>query len=174
MLPIPRHLENILKPIDGNNNEFKVRGKIVCPCRSEKFMIMFVGNDADYQRNNVIKVTKVGENYFLIIKVKCNNCGEEHMIFDNDYHGWNGFVCGGDARGLPRPDTKNWTCNKCSHTCHSLRVKINSQGQEDFIEEGGNELDPNDWVEAFDWFTVDITCNSCGKTNDEWISYETM
>jgi ribosomal protein S27E len=174
MLPIPKHLESILKPIGESNNEFEVTGKIVCDCGTENFTIEIVGDDVDYQKDNVIKVTEIDENYFLIVKVKCNDCGKEHLIFDNDYHGWNGFVCGGDSRNLPRPDTKNWACNKCQHANHSLIVSIHSQGQEDFIEEGGEEFDPNDWVEAFDWITIKTTCKSCGETNDEWISYETM
>ena len=174
MLPIPKHLESILKPIGESNNEFEVTGKIVCDCGSENFTIEIVGDDADYQKDNIIKVTEIGGNYFLIVKVKCNNCGKEHLILDNDYHGWNGFVCGGESRNLPRPDTENWNCNKCQNTNHSLVVNIHSQGQENFIEEGEEEFDPNDWIEAFEWITIKIICKSCGETNNEWISYETM
>jgi ribosomal protein S27E len=140
MLPIPKHLESILKPIGESNNEFEVTGKIVCDCGSENFTIGIVGDDADYQKDNVIKVAEVGENYFLIVKVKCNSCGKEHLIFDNDYHGWNGFVCGGDSRNLSRPDTENWKCNKCQNANHSLIVSIHSQRQEGFFEGRWGEI----------------------------------
>jgi len=174
MLPIPKHLGNILRPMGDSNNEFEVTGRIICDCGSGSFMIKLVGNSSDYHKDNVIKVTEIDGNYFLIIKVKCNMCNKEYVIFDDDYHGWNGFVCGGDSREFARPDAKDWKCNKCGKTDHSMIVKIHSQGQEDFIEEGGDEFDVKDWVEGFDWITIKVVCNSCGESNDEWISYETM
>ena len=42
------------------------------------------------------------------------------------------------------------------------------------IEETEGELDSKDWAEAFSWITIKVICNSCGETNNEWISYETM
>ena len=174
ILPLPKHLKNILSPIGNSNNEFELNGKIVCDCGSENFTIKIVGDDSDYKKDDVIKVIEIDGNFFLIVKVKCNNCNKEHLIFDNDYHGWNGFVCGGDSKNLPRPDTKNWNCNKCKNTNHSMVVAIESQGQEDFIEEGEEEFDKEDWVEAFSWITIKVICNSCGEVNNEWISYETM
>jgi len=173
-IPLPKHLKNILIPIGDSNNEFQLIGKIVCGCGSEKFTIEFVGDDSSYQKDDVIKVAEIDENYFLIIKMKCNSCNEENLIFDNDYHGWNGFVCEGDSKRLPRPNTKDWFCNKCQNTNHSMIVKIESHGPDDFIEETEGELGREDWVEAFSWITIKVICNSCGETNDEWISYETM
>lgn len=174
MLPIPKHLKSILKPIGDKNNEFEITGKIVCDCGSENFTIELVGDSSDYEKNNVIKVVEIEENYFLIIKVKCNSCNKEHLIFDNDYHGWNGFVCGGDSREYPRPESKVWHCNKCENSDFSMNVHIHSQGQDDFIEELEDEFDKEDWIEGFDWITIKTACNMCGETNDEWISYETM
>jgi hypothetical protein len=55
-----------------------------------------------------------------------------------------------------------------------LTVKINSQGQADFINYAGDEFDKSDWTEAFEWITIGIDCKSCGEKNEEWISYETM
>lgn len=52
-------------------------------------------------------------------------------------------------------------------------VSIYSKGQEDFIEVG-EEFNKEDWIEAFEWIKIKIICNSCGETNDEWVSYETM
>ncbi|MDR1070210.1 MAG: hypothetical protein LBL37_05460 [Gracilibacteraceae bacterium] len=174
MLPVPKHLKRILKLTGDSNSEFEVTGKIVCDCGSEKFTLRLVGDDSDYQKHRVIKVAQEGDNYFLIVKVKCNDCGREHLIFDNDHHGWNGFVCGGDSRDLPRPAAKDWACDKCQKTDHALTVIIHSRGQEDFIKEGEDEFDPEDWAEAFAWITIKTVCGSCGETNDEWISYETM
>ncbi|MDR2967962.1 MAG: hypothetical protein LBU74_08470 [Methanobacteriaceae archaeon] len=174
IIPLPKHLKDILIPIGDSNTEFQLIGKIVCRCGSEEFTIEFVGDDSNYQKDDVIKVAEIDENYFLIIKVKCNSCNKENLIFDNDYHGWNGFVCEGDSRKLGRPETEDWQCNKCQNTNHSMIVEIASNGQDDFIEETEGELDREDWTEAFSWITIQVICNSCGETNNEWISYETQ
>jgi len=175
IIPLPKHLKNILIPIGNINSEFQLIGKIVCGCGSEKFTIELVGDDSNYQKDNVIKVAEIDENYFLIIKAKCNSCNKENLIFDDDYHGWNGFVCGENFRHLPRPDTAYWCCNKCQNTNHSMIIRIESHGQDDFIEETEEgDFDMEDWVEAFSWITIKVICNSCGETNNEWISYETM
>ncbi|NDV64889.1 hypothetical protein D0T60_06495 [Bacteroides sp. 224] len=174
MIPVPKHLKSILKPIGDNNSEFEITGKITCDCGSENFAIEIVADDSDYSKEQVVKVTEIDGNYFLIVKVKCNSCNKEHLIFDNDFHGWNGFVCGGDSKDQPRPSTKKWHCNKCCKSEHSMIVNIHSQGQEDFIEECGDEFDQDDWAEGFDWITIKTICNACEEVNDEWISYETM
>jgi len=174
MLPIPKHLKSILRLIGEKNNEFEVTGKIVCDCGSENFTVELVGDSSNYEKDSVIKVIEIDGNYFLIIKVKCNSCGKGHLIFDNDYHGWNGFVCEVLAKQNARPDTKDWECSKCKKSDHSITLTIHSEGQEDFKEEAGDEFDEEDWIEAFSSITIKITCNSCGETNDKWISYETM
>jgi hypothetical protein len=172
--PIPKHLNSIFKPIGDTNTEFAVIGKIVCDCGNDNFNISFVGDDRDYDIDKVIKVKNVYGNDFLIVKVKCINCNKEHLIFDDDFHGWNGFICGDDSKNLERPKSKIWACNKCRNINHSLAVTINSQGQEDFLEGAGKEFDKNDWLEAFEWITINVECKNCGERNEEWISYETM
>lgn len=171
--PVPKHLKEILKPI-GDNNEFEVTGKIVCDCGSEEFKIKLVGDDSEYETNKVIRLAEIDDNYYLIVSVKCNNCNKEHLIFDNDFHGWNGFVCGENSKSIAKPETKNWTCKNCYGTNHSMTLLIHSQGQDDFKEEAGDEFDKNDWAEGFSWITIKLACNSCNEKNEEWISYETM
>lgn len=174
MFPIPKHLKDILKLTGNDNNEFKINGKIVCECGCEKFTIKIVGDDADYNSYKVIRVADIEGFGFLIIKIKCNNCDKKYLVFDNDYHGWNGFVCGGDNREEKRPKTRDWHCNKCQKTDHSLMISIYSEGQEDFIEEAGDQFDKEDWTEAFGSINLKVDCNVCGGKNDEWLSYETM
>lgn len=173
-LPIPKHLKDILFPVGNDNSELSVTGKIKCKCGSENFRIQIVGDDSQYNDSQVIKVAEISGKYFLIIKVVCNDCSSQHLIFDNDYHGWNGFVCGGDNRDVERPQTKQWNCDKCANEIHKMTVQINSQGKDDFMEEGGDEFGEENWVEGFDWITIEIECSNCNKTNPEWISYETM
>lgn len=174
MLPIPKHLIKILSPIGNDNSEFEVSAKLKCNCGSQQFVIRFVGDDSEYQKDQVIKVTEIDGNFFLIIKAYCKSCDSEHLIFDNDYHGWNGFVCGGDSREAKRPETTNWNCDKCKNHEHEIELKILSQGRADFMEEVGEQFGEENWVEGFSWISLKTNCISCGKENPEWISYETM
>ena len=172
-LPIPKHLKEILKPF-ANSNEYEVNGKIVCDCSSEDFNIKLVGNDLKFEIEKVIKVDEIDNNFYLIVFVKCNKCSKEHLIFEKDFHGWNGFVCDINSNNIERPKTKNWNCKNCNNTKHSMNLFIKSEGQDDFIEEAGNDFDRNDWTEGFSWITINLKCNSCNEINNEWISYETM
>ncbi|MBN9386225.1 MAG: hypothetical protein J0H74_36035 [Chitinophagaceae bacterium] len=174
-LPIPRHLKDILKPTGDKNNEFNVTGEIVCDCGSGSFKLKLVGDTSFYVNQRVIKVIGIDGDYFLIVKAACNQCGKEHLIFDAHLHGWNGFVCGRGEEIPERPVSEDWHCNKCGKTDHLMQVSIQSQGQDDFIEEAGEEdFDKDDWVDAFGWITIMVECNACKEKNKEWISYETM
>ena len=174
MFPIPKHLKKIIKPIGKNNSEFQLNGKLECNCGSEKFVIRLVGDDSEYKNHQVIRVTEINGDFFLIIKGYCKNCNSEHLIFDNDYHGWNGFVCGGDNKEAPRPSSKDWNCDKCANDEHRIELNIASQGKEDFVDEGGEEFGEENWAEGFSWITMKTECLNCNKSNPEWISYETM
>ena len=111
-LPIPRHLKEVLKPSGVDNGELQVTGEIQCDCGSKSFRIKLVGDTSCYVEERVIKVAEIDGHFFLIVKVQCNNCNKEHLIFDNDFHGWNGFVCGGDAKEQPRPEANVWNCDQ--------------------------------------------------------------
>jgi ribosomal protein S27E len=175
MLPIPKHLQKIFLPIGDAADEFEVTGRIICECSSENFSIEYVGESADYTSDRVIKLKEINGSYFLIVKVKCTDCSREHLIFDDHFHGWNGFVCGEEEsfRKLPRPKGEIWHCKRCHRDNHSIVITINSKGQQDFIEEAEG-LNEDDWVEAFSWITIGIHCKSCDEANMSWISYETM
>jgi hypothetical protein len=173
MLPLPRHLKDILKPTGDDNNEYSVKGKIICDCGSESFFINFVGDATEYKIDKVIKEIEHNGQFFLIVKANCCHCGKTFLIFDKALHGWDGFVCKMYANDLPSPEFNTWRCNRCGNDKHSLTVKINSQGQDNITEEAGEGFDRNDWTEAFEWITIQTTCNSCGEINKEWISFET-
>ena len=173
MLPIPSHLEKILIPIGDNNNEYSVRGKIKCFCNNENFIVYIFANI----ENNIPKVRKYGDGWALVIKAICTQCKREYLIFDNSKHGYNGFCC---HEGVPVPDNELnlWKCIKCNSDVHSLIVGIDSQGKEDFIEEGLpyslTECTEDDWVNAFECISIDLICLKCNYKDEHWIAYETM
>lgn len=170
-LPIPKHLISILQPTGINNHAQQVTGDIICTCGCPTFAIQYVGNP----HRTFLRVVEIQTNYYLIIGVVCDNCSQQHLIFDHDFHGWNGFVCTEEEkRQLPRPASAVWACPICQNQHHSMHVRIYSEGQEDFIEETAGEFPPNNWTEAFSWITIHLQCTSCLNRIKDWISYETM
>jgi hypothetical protein len=172
LLPIPKHLSEILKPIGSKNNEFNVTGQIICTCNSTDFQIKLVGDKSDYEKEKVIKVKELSNNYFLIVKAVCEKCSKEHLVFDMDFLGWNSLW--EETKNIERPNTESWECKKCKKHSHTLVVSIQSEGQEDFIKNSEVGVNKNDWVEAFGYITIGLKCNSCNEENEEWISFETM
>ncbi len=155
--PIPTHLQAIMFPIGNNNSEFKVTGKIKCTCGGETFEI-WESNDKQ------------------IVKIACEKCGSEVVLFDSGKHGWEGFVCGNDFLDREMPFEK-YLCSKCAEDVFSIVVRISSQGKEDFKEEclsNDDSFTLEDWVNAFEWITISISCKKCELTSKKWLDLETM
>lgn len=169
MLPIPTHLSEILIPCGKENNESSVNGVIRCSCGSKTFRI---------DSNND---TYADDEYSFVIKAICSGCAKAYLIFDSKKHGWDGFVCHGEWIGESAPDKvlTPHLCLKCKGDAHVIELGISSQGKNDFIEESGisdgdSVFKEEDWVNAFDWITVSLTCSVCGGKEKNWIDLETM
>lgn len=156
-LPIPTHLKTFLLPIGNENSEFEVTGKIQCACGNEAFEI-WESNDRQ------------------IVKLVCKQCKNEFILFDAGKHGWNGFVCRDDFLDRERSFEK-YVCSKCNETVYSIIVYISSQGKEYFIKEclsNDDSFTIEDWVDAFEWITISLSCKDCGLKSDGWLDLETM
>ena len=114
-LPTPVHLQTLLHPIGNGNNEFLVAGKIECHCGSEDFEF-WESNDRQ------------------IVKLVCETCKSEFLLFDSGKHGWNGFVCAADFLDRKMPFGK-YLCAECAEDIFRVLVQISSQGKEDFNKE---------------------------------------
>lgn len=174
MLPIPKHLNDILHPKGNKNYELEVSGQIICTCGSDSFKIKYVGDDEEFKQSNAVCHIEIGGSFYLIVEAECASCKKNHLIFDAHLHGWDGYGAREYWADKERPAGKLLICRKCQADIHSLFLTINSQGQEDFISEGGPEYNKEDWVEAFEWIRVTTNCKKCNTTNKEWISCETM
>lgn len=176
MMPAPTHLKEITKNLTDDDveifdledkyeesvdesYEFAFVGKVVCTC----------GNQClEYLRPD----EETGDNY---IKVRCPECQREHLIFDADFHGWDGWICHNDEMANEvRPETEVFKCTDCESGLHEVVLVIDSQGKQDFIEEAGDEFNADRWQDAFEWITIHVKCCNCGKVTQEIVSYETM
>lgn len=175
MMPIPPHLDKCVVPKDTKIDESPLDAAVRCPCGSQKFEFLFPGTTHKYQGETTPCTAEVGGAFFFLLEARCLSCGTRHLLFDKDFHGWNGFVCHDpEQASLPRPPLTAWKCRECDGVAHQGSIRINSQGKEDFVSEAGDEFDANRWPEAFDWFSMSIQCCSCGLETAEWVSYETM
>lgn len=154
--PIPKHIKDFFQLVGTNNNEFEAKGSIKCYCGSETFSV--------YQSNNK-----------MIVKLICQNCNKEIIVFDKGHHGWNGFVCKEDFLDRSQPFEKV-ICEKCEADTSGVLVMISSQGKQDFIDEcmsNDDSFSEDDWVDGFEWINISLRCAECDY-NEEWMEHETM
>ncbi len=174
MLPIPIHLHDIFIPIGNKNNEYQINGEIRCTCGCKCFHIKIFADTS----NGYPQVRSYEDDYALVIKTICMDCQKEYIIFDDSKHGWNGFVCH-DGISPPENTLTSWNCPQCGSDIHRIRIFISSEGKEDFINElelgdETSEFSEDDWVNAFGWITIGLTCYTCSYADEKWIDYETM
>lgn len=173
LLPIPDHLKEIFHPLGEENNEFSVTGELVCTCGCSTFSLEYEGQ----VRDGYLCEVNRGGHFHLAVYARCQDCGKEYLVFDENQHGWNGFVAGEEVPPLPIREL--YACKSCKENASRLVVGIESQGKEDFLEESGYgepgcPFGEEDWVNAFEWITLSITCQKCGEKLPNWLDAETM
>jgi len=174
MTPAPKHLEPLLQR-DASSEYADIVGRIHCICGSDVLIPLFVGSRNETEKKHYLQVTEIDGNWFLRLGCRCPKCSAESLIFDDHFHGWNGFVCAEeDVRSLPRPQFEQWHCQKCRSHHHRMAITIQTDDMETAIEEGGDLITEQNWFEAFGWLTLDVTCADCGHGPSRIIDYETM
>jgi len=173
--PTPKHLRDLLVLDSARSGAHELFGAIKCRCGSHTFQPLYVGSRNEENEEHFLQVVKVGENWYLRIGARCASCHREHLLFDNQFHGWNGYVCTDEqTRRLPRPPFEEWACQRCRSATHKISLSIQGEDMEFALGEGEDVLTETDWFEAFGWFTVDVTCASCGIGPIRIVDYETM
>ncbi|MCL2522490.1 MAG: hypothetical protein FWE36_06490 [Erysipelotrichales bacterium] len=161
LLPIPSHLEGILN-IDKKSKEKQLIASLIC-CGQESFIV---------NTHNGELITKV--------TATCTICNKEIVVFDNRFHGWDGFICH-LFRNEIEGEAIEESCKKCKKNIFKACISILSEGKQDFIEEACNgfvdeaqrTFSPDEWVNGFGWINISLECSNCGK-NKDFIDYETM
>ncbi|MBN1511602.1 MAG: hypothetical protein JXB13_06275 [Phycisphaerae bacterium] len=175
MMPVPSHLRGAVRPRDTAIDEAALDAEVVCDCGSRRFDLLFPGETHEYRGQQIPCTAQINDRFFFLVRAHCTACGRDHLLFDKDFHGWDGFVCHNDAQAsLPRPPLIPWKCLLCGKTEHEASVQIQTQGRADFVEGTEGEFDEERWPDGFEWFSMSITCTGCGKHTPEWVSYETM
>ena len=174
-MPVPTHLRNCVVPNDPTIDEFEFSGKVRCPCGSTQFRLLYPGATHEYHGEIIPCAAKIAGKFFFLIKAACVKCDREHLLIDEDLHGWNGFVCHDAAQAaIERPPLVPWKCLSCGGLRHSATVFIQAEGRLDFVRIAGDKFDADRWPDAFGWFDMAIRCTGCGKETPVWVSLETM
>lgn len=166
--PIPTHLKNILIVNESETDSSNLNGKIVCDCGCEHFSILH-NEDREYDSK-----LKYWEQDGLKVVAVCDKCKKKHLVFDEATQGYNGLVCG-DCKTASDDSLTYLKCPKCGSDIFSMTIDIEIEDKEQFIEECVNEypdrFSPEDYIDSFDWITINIRCKKCAYEY-EWISLE--
>ncbi len=173
--PLPKHLVNLLEVQAAASSEDHLHGAVKCPCGSVQFTPLFVADLITEPDQRFLRVKQVGEEFYLRIGARCSSCSQTHLLFDDHFHGWNGYVCTGEeARRLPRPEYQEWVCHRCKSPAHRISLDIQGEDMKVSLTESDGFLTKEDWFEGFGWFTVRVTCSACGCGPTTIVDYETM
>jgi hypothetical protein len=174
MVPVPTHLVAVIARSSASFVDGCLDAKVQCPCGSDTFELLYPGQTHEVDGQHIPCTAEMEGKFFFRLEARCTRCSGQHLLFDADFHGWDGFVCHDSAQAsLPRPQLQPWACLSCRVTEHKARVRVYSDGEEDFVENTDGEFEASCWIDAFGWFSMDITCTKCGTETAEWVSYET-
>lgn len=175
-LPFPKHLRHFVRPVLARSKtDHEFVGRLRCGCSGMTFRLLFPGKTHKFQGRLTPVTTKVGGAYFFLIRAQCERCGREHLVFDQDLHGWNGFVCHNEAQAsLPRPPLSPWRCLRCGEERHRGLVTVTSQGRTDFVEEAGPDFKPSQWAEGFESLSLELVCRGCSLQTSPWVACGAM
>lgn len=174
---LPKYLKACVK-VDEVGAEYAfVKGSVKCECGSRNFSVFSPGATVQIDGKPCPCGYETHEVSFFLITVKCTECNREYLLFDQDYHGWDGFRCQFPGWGsLPRPPLKLWECISCGSKRHRIQIRIDPpdlQEYKQYLRGLGEPLDEEKWLLSFEWIWMAITCSECGMLTENWVDYET-
>lgn len=172
-LPVPRHLEEIFQADLEQKTDYGLDGTLKCTCGCQKFRLRTY---AHVRKDGCLGVTRYGDGYALVIQAECSACARVWPVFDMSRHGYNGYVC---HEGVEVPDSelKTYRCPECGKEEFLVEVGLELEDREQFAEEvvayEPDVYSEEDYVDAFDWITISVTCTGCGHRAKDWVNFET-
>jgi hypothetical protein len=150
-----------------------VKGAICCACGNRDLILIFHGTTHLYDGKEIPCTLQTDEGFFFIVKAKCPDCGAEYLLFDKDFHGWDGCVCHDEKdASKPRPHLTAWKCRECNQEKHFIQIQF-CYGDEGGIQEAIDDGTIDNPADAFEWIYIDIKCENCGLSTEKWVDYET-
>ena len=128
IFPIPTHIKNILQLDEKKSNIEEVAGKIVCSCGCNKFHI-FHNINREYDQS-----IPYSEQDGLKVLIKCTECENSYILFDEAPQGFYGFVCH-DCKTANDEYLEIFKCESCGANSFKIDVDIEAEDYEQFIEE---------------------------------------
>ena len=132
MIPIPDNLKEIA--VIKKHDEDSLTLSIKCSsCGGSSFVVY---EDFDW---------------FEIIKLVCEDCGHEYILFDSRFNGYDGIITERSA------DESEYVPQFRKKTRKAVGVEVwieNDSSLEDFMENSGGELKESDYPNAYTWMTV--------------------
>lgn len=170
----PTHIAKCIKFMNKCLGGRLLNCEIGCICGNQNFMLLYPGATHNFMGKIMPCTLQIDDIFFFLIKAKCLKCNLEYILFDSDFHGWDGFVCHDvDNASKPRPSLTPWKCLECKGQEHLVYVQF-CYGDLDEIAKDLKEMQVENLADAFEWIYIDIKCNSCGYETKKWVDYETM
>lgn len=111
----------------------------------------------------------------IIVKLKPKECKTEFVIFNSNLHGYDAITAQQKSPLLPYKYKKKSRCRKCGSEFYRVYINIHNTGKMDLLNEQSiNAMSDVNWMDAFDWFSIDLECSGCGKKTKKWFEFETM
>lgn len=169
----PKHLQNIIDPNTTYLQEDSLlHGELCCTCGEKKFSVQIF---ALAQENNVLVKEYEGQ-YALYIVMRCAKCGKEWVIFDYTKHGYNALVSKNEVQ-ISDKLIEEWYCPECRENLFTVKITIELEDQEQFVEDvvigEYSDMSADDYIEAFGWIIIDLTCENCSHEMKGWVDLET-
>lgn len=111
----------------------------------------------------------------IVVKLQSKEPKTEFIIFNSNLHGYDAITTQQKFPLLPHKYKKKSRCRQCGSEFYRVYISIHNTGKIDLLNgESDNTISDVNWVDAFDWFTIDLVCSNCGKKIKKWFEIETM
>lgn len=172
-IPVPSHLVGWVAQEDFR--EKVLRAAVRCPCGNERLEFRYPGVTQLVDGRPFPCSAEIGKVWFFLIQVACPDCHSEHVLFDNHFHGCDGFLNPeSEERTLPRPQLWTWRCLECGSALHTGKLGVVLDYEDRYFEYGyADQFGDEHWPDAFGWFSMGIRCCGCGHDTPVWVDFET-
>lgn len=111
----------------------------------------------------------------IVVKIESLILKSEFEIFNSLLYGYDAVSSGIPQRQLPVKFKKKCKCRICGCETYKVYVYIHSTGKKDLLEyQKCANITVDNWVNAFDLFSIDLECSNCGRMTKNWFELETM